>query len=502
MRYIQVEVEVIKNCFNPDQRNMSKVVQGAREQVKTHLEHDAKLAKAGMHELARHMPPMSSGTVDAKHDRQHVPGTLLPSSAPKLRIVEGWSSHPKDDELPAPDIPKNDQELGDSPSKDDSQQSSDTEGADVEDNRGGGGDGSPTTPLDTPSEVPSPSPSPSHSPARSRSPAPILRASEVAAGTIQAPAGLRSYRRESFRRRLWGRSPFTREQGRHGDRNSSRSPAAARSTQSDAEESENDDDNPQRASVEAVRPRPHGTDIHAHHRSRSESPRRINASARNRERRHQKHQSEHRFELSPPESRDEVDDPRALSSAPSPNVLHQRLDTLAASAAAAASDQPPSATGSGSGESRQNSLSTSTSAGGRSRVQTLAGNTATGSTTRSIRFAEELGFERQDSSSSLSRMGSGGGGGGTLLSGAHQHLHYQHAHGARRSSPGPSGYTTPRSRLVPIGTPIGVVIGGGGGSGGNTPHTHGHASGDEHRHGHKHGAGSQSQKPPPLSELF
>lgn len=528
-------MEVVKNCFNPDERNMSKVIQGARE----HLEHDAKLANAGIHELAKHLPAMSSGTVDAKHDPQHIPGTFLSSSSspssvvpPKLRIVEGWGPHPKGNdghELPAPDILKNDQELGDSPSKDDSQQSSDTEGADVEDNRGGGrggsgsggaGDGSPTTPLDaydtpSPSEVPSPSGSRSRSQSssRSRSPAPILRTSETAAiPAVQVPVGSRSNRRESFRRKLWGRSPFLREHGRHGDRNNSRSPTTvgARSPQSDAEESENDDDVPQRTSVDTVRPRPHGTssDIHPHHphhRSRSESPRRITASVRNGGgRRHQKHHlSERRFELSPPESRDEVDDDlRALSSAPSPNVLHQRLDTLAAAAAVAASEQPPSATGSGSGESRQNSLgspSTSTPGGGRSRVQTLAGTGAT----RSIRFAEELGFERNDSSSSLSRTGSGGGGGGGHK---HQHLHYQHAHGARRSSPGPSGYTTPRSRIAPIGTPIGAVIGsgsGGGGGGSNTPHAsaHGHTSEDDerHRHGHKRGASSQK---PPLSELF
>ena len=373
-----------------------------------------------------------------------------------LYIVEGWDPHSKDDELPTTDAPKNDQDPGGSSSKDDSQQSSDTEGADVEDNPGGAGGGdSPAAILDaynSPSEPPSRSRSPSSS--RSQSPHPILGTE----GT-QARPGLNSRRRESFRRKLFSRSPFTlRGHGRHDDRKGSRS-AAASSTQSDDEagDSENDeDDSPVQPGPP---PRLHSIN-NTHHRSRSESPRRVAASAGGRGRRwHQ--QSGHRFELSPPESRDEVDDPQASSSAPSPNVLHQRLDTLAA-AAAAASDQPTNS--SASGESRQNSLGSpaaSTPPDGRSPLASLSASGTLpsgggGSATRSIRFAEELGFERNDSSGSLNRMG----GGGAQHQHQHQHLRYQHTHGARRSSPGPSGATTPRSRIAPIGTPIGAVIGG------------------------------------------
>lgn len=434
---------MIKNAFNPGEHNISKVFRGAKEQAKAYLERE--LVKAGIHGAAISSP---SGPADT----EPVPESLS-SPATMLHIVEGWDPHSKDDELPATDAPKNDQDPGGSSSKDDSQQSSDTEGADVEDNPGGAGGGdSPAAILDaynSPSVPPSRSRSPSSS--RSQSPHPILGTE----GT-QARPGLNSRRRESFRRKLFGRSPFTlRGHGRHGDRKGSRS-AAASSTQSDDEagDSENDEDD----SPVQPGPPPRLHSINTHHRSRSESPRRVAASAGGRgRRRHQ--QSEHRFELSPPESRDEVDDPQASSSAPSPNVLHQRLDTLAA-AAAAASDQPPNA--SASGESRQNSLGSptaSTSPDGRSPLASLSasGTLASGgggSATRSIRFAEELGFERNDSSGSLNRMGGGG------AQHQHQHLRYQHTHGVRRSSPGPSGATTPRSRIAPIGTPIGAAIGG------------------------------------------
>ena len=447
----QVEVELIKNCFHPDERSISKIITGAKEQVRARFGYDAKLAKAGMHELAKCTSPPPEPA-----NAEPVPETSTLASAPK----------PKEDDFPA-DISKDDKDPEGIPSRDDSQQSSDTEGADVEDNPGGGGSGGSPAAYNSPSELSSPSVS--RSPSRPRSPGLMMRATDAAAAA-QGPAGLPPRRRESFRRKLFSRSPFTRSG--HG-RKSSRSPVG-RSTQSDdAGESENDDDEPQPDSpVQSGPPRPHNA--HTHHRSRSESPRRIAASAGSGGRRHRKHRSEHRFELPAPESRDEVEDARALSSAPSPNVLHQRLDTLAAVATAAASERPSSANASGSGESRQNSLgspTTSTPPGGRSRIQS---GTASGTlANRSIRFAEELGFERNDSSGSLSRMSAGA---------QHHHLHYQHSHGARRSSPNPNGATTPRGRIAPIGTPIGAVIGGG--TKGNNSPIHGH-----------------SQKPP-LSELF
>lgn len=488
--------------------------------------------------------PQSNNDSNRSDDNENPEGGV-PGAA--LRIVQTWQpwskeqlpSSPKQSETPIPASGQPEQHR---------QQSASTvsdleETADVEDNRGEGSSaGAPVANSKHPSRHNQAHEA--HSRTRSRSTSRSLRFADQESPTDRSPSvsfaqpqpqpqskskshsqtGSGSRRRHSFRRRLFGRSRFSRDAD-SGDKSAgSREPATDEGgAQSDAEESageedenENDDGDDDDTEPERERNAAAAENPRRRSRGRSESPVPLSITPRRHRHGHgHTHTTSHgskvaessrsperaenssptprhhtpRFALPPPDSRDEVDDAAQLSNAPSPTALHQRLDHLATA------ESPTQASGSGSGsggETRQNSLG-STSGHSRGGSLSVSGpGTGAMNTTRSIRFAEDTPFVRQGSSSSLSRLGQNGS--SQQQQHAHQHLHYQHSHHehGRRASPGPSSptSTTPRNRIAPIGTPLGLAERER--SGGNR----GSPSDDEE--------GQEKHKSPkvPLSELF
>lgn len=324
-----------------------------------------------------------------------------------------------------------------------------------------------------------------------RSPPTVTFSSQPSPTHSQPPSPTnkkRGRRRHSFRRRLFGRSRFAPQSGgNESDQGALTAGAtAALSDQESGGEEEADVENEDDGSGEddegegdetegegeggrrgrSKSPIPLKLNHHRHHRgdlegkrvsdsvASSRSPSRSAASTPRRR------AARFTIDRPQPESRDEVEDPGELSSAPNPQALQQRLDNLAAAEGNRPGLSPlgsrPNSSYASNRPSRLNSQSNTLTS---STLTASGSSNNTNSNTRSIRFAEDapFGHGRTSSSTSISRLARtssqgqihGGGSG-------HSHLHYQHGdfrHG-RTSSPGPSGGTTPRFRAAPIGAPI------------------------------------------------